>query len=84
VENAMNLYDVFDVTDSAEHRRLREGVADDAIEIAHAVSAQTAGELTGLTVKWVEDHAGKYGEMGVSCFSPEGGCQELFVRRVKS
>ena len=54
---------------------------DNAIELAHAVTAKVAAELAGLSVQWIEDHAGKHGELGVSCFSLEGEHQELLIRR---
>ena len=46
----MNRYDVFDTT-GTDHWQLLDGVASDAVEIAHAVSVRTAAELTGLTVR---------------------------------
>ena len=73
-------YNVFDTT-GTDHWQLLEGVADDAIEIAHAVSVQTVSELTGLTVSWIEDHAAGAGEVDVTCVSLDGECQEFLVRR---
>jgi hypothetical protein len=65
-------YDVFEV----ETRRAREEV-----EIAHAVSAKVASELSGLPVAMLEDQIAEYGETGILNCSLEGDAQELMVRR---
>ncbi len=78
-------YDVFEV----ETQRAREGRgAGDAgnarreeVEIAHAVSAKVASELSGLPVAMLEDQIAEYGETGILNCSLEGDAQELMVRR---
>jgi hypothetical protein len=57
----MNRYDVLDTTDGD----------DNAIELAHAVSAKVAAELAGIPVAQIEELAGPDGELdlGVTNFS---------------
>lgn len=81
MEDEINRYDIFDTT-GTDHWRLMDGVAGDAVEIAHAVAVQTVSELTGLTVRWIEDHGGgdPDGELDVTCVGTDG-LQDLFIRR---
>ena len=62
-------FDVFDVTDGD----------DNAFELAHAVSAKVAAELTNIPVALIKDRE----ELGVSNFLLGEGCQELLVRRTR-
>jgi hypothetical protein len=80
MEKAMiaDRFDVFDITGCPLD--IEEGPGPDAVEIAHAVSLQTASELSGLAVKLIVDHTAIYGEIAVSNFSQEG-VQELLVRK---
>ena len=47
---------------------------------SHAVTAKVAAELTGISIAMIEDHVVKYGELGITNFSPGAGFQELEVR----
>jgi hypothetical protein len=66
-------YDVFEI-DINDARRAE-------VEIARAVSARVASELSGLPVVMLEEQISKYGETGILNCSLEGDGQELMVRR---
>jgi hypothetical protein len=55
-------FDVFDI--------------DDDVEIAHAVTAKTAAELTSVPVALIEDRVVRFGRLGVTIYG-----QELSIRR---
>jgi hypothetical protein len=73
MEDPMNRYDVLDTTD---------GGVDNAVEIAHAVSAKTAAELAGISAKLIEDLTLSHGELdlGATSFLPGEGFQHLWIR----
>jgi hypothetical protein len=50
-----------------------DDIGGEAVEIAHAVTAKVAAELTGISMAMIEDHVVKYGELGITNFSPGAG-----------
>jgi hypothetical protein len=86
-------FDVFEVSGGASafelvsdeemqsaHLRDLSDIGGEAVEIAHAVSAKVAAELSGIPIALIEDRVVKYCELGVTNFSPGAGFQELEVR----
>jgi hypothetical protein len=64
----------FDVLDASDGD-------DRAFEIAHAVSAKVAAELSGLPAAFIEDSVLEFGELGVTNVLQGEGIQELLIRR---